>query len=154
MKLVRNMAAWLLLSMSAFNHADSISTVSIHLDIARSGTLYVAGSLSSDHSVDLLLDTGSSYTIITSKSFEALRLANAITYQRDIIGVMADGRERKTKVYMIKEMAVGNCRLNNIEAVVLGGQSVGVLGINALKQLSPFSINTNNHQMTAQCAVI
>ena len=131
-------------------YADAAS---IRLQPASSGTFYVAGSFSPSINLNLLVDTGSSFTILDPDSLAQLVAAGSTTHKRDIVGTMADGSERNVAVYHIKEMWVGECILQGIEAVSLGPNATPVLGMNALRELGSFSLDFESHQLSVNCRI-
>ena len=130
---------------------NTVHRVSIDLQPARSGTYYLSGKLTPLMDINLLLDTGSSFTIFDHSTLQELLALGVAEYKDMIIGVMADGSERQAKVYVINQLMVGDCRISNLEVVAFTSKATFVLGINALKQLSPFSIDINEKALTAHC---
>lgn len=131
--------------------SSAIELASISVQAAASGTFYVNGHFSPSIDMDLLIDTGSSFTIIDEKSAKALLEHGAMEYKRSIVGTMADGSEKHVDVYQVKEMFIGSCRIAEFEAVSLGKHATPVLGINALSSLSPFSLDIANKRLLVNC---
>ena len=97
--------------------------------------------IGTDASVELLVDTGSSYVVLTPATFRALNRESALVAIRKIRGAMAGGEIVTTTVYRLPSLSIGpNCELDNVEAVVLPGATRGLLGLSALSRLGTFSM--------------
>lgn len=141
-----------LIGLGVFSiHAGATTSTNIKLKQALSGTYYVKSQVTENGPVDFLIDTGSSYTILDELVIEELMTKGLAHYKRDITGTMADGSQKTARVYLVKQFLIGDCHIKNVEVVAFEPKATFVLGINALKQLSPFSIDTSTSQLTANC---
>ena len=69
---------------------------------------------------ELLVDTGSSYVVLSGDTFAKLKRSGATAFERTIRGTTAAGRVMEAKVYSISELALSDaCVLRDVEAVVL-----------------------------------
>lgn len=148
-QLYRIVAATLVLSgMPAFaGNAD------IPLEAVKAGTFYVKASLDGFVDTDLLLDTGSGYVSLSKKTFDRIRNDETTVFQRNITGVMANGSAVSVPVYRIGELRLSSqCVLHDIEVAVFRNTSRDILGLNALMQLQPFTLQLDPPVMTATCS--
>ncbi len=107
-------------------------------------TFYVGIAMAGAPVEEYLLDTGSGYMTITSRTLSHLKKAGTATYLRELDGQMADGSVIRVPVYLIDRMTIGeSCQLRGIEAAVMPGSSRGLLGLSALRMLSPFELSTD-----------
>lgn len=114
----------------------------IPMRLSTASTYYVDGYFTGYGAVDLMVDTGSSYTIINEEALAVLRQKGAATYIKDLTGIMADGSKKIVPVYQIAEMSIGNgCTFKNVEAAVFAGNTRHILGISTLKQAAPFTFS-------------
>lgn len=105
----------------------------------QASTFYVGGYVSGLGEVDMMVDTGSSYTTINEEALKVLQENGAATYVRDLAGIMADGTRKIVPIYRIENMSIGNrCTLRNVEAAVFPGDTRYILGLSALKLAAPF----------------
>lgn len=100
---------------------------------------------------DLIIDTGATDTVISSKL--AKRLGISINRGRDILCRMADGRSVNGKQVNIREIKVGGARVYNVQAIVLDsgeiGDSSGLLGMSFLNNFV-FKIDTEKELLVLQ----
>ncbi len=114
----------------------------IPMRLSTASTYYIDGYFTGYGAVDLMVDTGSSYTVINEEALAVLRENGAATYLKDLTGIMADGSKKIVPVYQIAEMSIGaNCAFKNIEAVVFAGSTRYILGISTLKKAAPFTFS-------------
>lgn len=107
--------------------AMQVSAAEINLVESEGGTFILEGT-------DVMLDTGSKYTVVNS-------LTKNDSYLRTVSAVLADGRIKQYPVYNISKYYVLVCSFENIEAVfVKNGKNI--LGLNIIKQMSPVSLYT------------
>ena len=129
-----------LLPAAAF--AELGTEVSVPMWQQGSGGYYVHATLGSGVESALLVDTGSSYVVLSRDTFRKLERAGETAFARSIRGTTAAGRSVEAKVYSISELALGDgCVLSNVEAVVLPKADRDILGLSALRRLQPFSLN-------------
>jgi len=109
-----------------------MSTYYVPVDIEGAGTL------------DFLVDTGSSYSVIGATTLKRLRAQGMAAYKRRVGGRMADGRRRYVPIYSIAELDIGgSCTLQNVEVAVLPGRTRAILGFNALRRTAPFVVSVD-----------
>ena len=125
----------------AVSHAAQFDQ-KIPMRTTKAATLYVGGYLDGYGAVDMMVDTGSSYTTINEESLKVLRENGAVTYVKDLAGIMADGTRKVVPIYRISSMSIGDgCLLHNVEAAVFPGDTRYILGLSALKLAAPFAIS-------------
>lgn len=107
-----------------------------------SGAFYVRGIIGDSIETELLVDTGSTYVVLTPLTFKALEKSEGAIFKRTIHGTTAGGRVLKARVYEITALAIGdNCVLESVEAVILPGSNRNILGLSALKRVQPFTFD-------------
>ena len=122
--------------------AELMSSVSLPMWQQGTGGYYVRGVFAGEIESELLVDTGSSYVVLSRSTFAKLKRNGATEPQRTIRGTTAAGRSVEAKVYLISELALSEaCVLRDIEAVVLPNADRDILGLSALRRLQPFSLN-------------
>ena len=85
------------------------------------GTFYVDGALQGYGDLRMLLDTGSSYLVISQAILEDLLKADEARYSRQLEGIMADGSTRVIPVYRIAGLRLGaDCWVHDVEAAARG----------------------------------
>jgi clan AA aspartic protease (TIGR02281 family) len=137
-----------LLPLSA--QADATDGFSVPLSQHGSGGYYVRGVFADGVESELLVDTGSSYVVLTKDTFARLKRSGATTFARTIRGTTAAGRLMEAKVYSISVLALGaSCVLRDVEAVVLRNADRDILGLSALRRLQPFSLNFEPAELAA-----
>ena len=128
-----------LLSVSA--HADSTSEVAVPMWQQGAGGYYVRGVFGDDVASELLVDTGSSYVVLSRDTFAQLKRNGATTFERTIRGATAAGRVMEAKVYRVSALTLSEgCVLRDVEAVVLPNADRDILGLSALRRLQPFAL--------------
>lgn len=129
------------------------SQAEIPLEAVQAGTFYVKASLDGLVDTDLLLDTGSGYVSLSKQTFDRIRDDADTVFQRHITGVMANGSSVSVPVYRIGELKLSTeCVLYDIEVAVFGNTRRDILGLNALKQIQPFTLQLDPPVMTATCS--
>jgi predicted aspartyl protease len=139
----RALSLYLLLSAAAIPGLSAAPADNFGIQVAMqersAATFYVPGEIVGFGAVELLVDTGSGYTTINQRTLDALVLAGATRYIKDLRGIMADGSTRVVPVYAIERMRIGgHCWLDDVEAAVLPGESRQILGLSALRKAAPF----------------
>jgi len=117
------------------------------------GTFYVAAALEGYGPLELLVDTGSSYLVITEPVLAQLKLTGGVSFSRDLEGLMADGSRRVIPLYRIAGLRLGDsCWIHDVEAAVFPAGSRPILGMNVLSRLSPFTFSADPAQLNlAHC---
>jgi predicted aspartyl protease len=114
----------------------------IPMRITKASTFYVDGYVAGLGAVDMMVDTGSSYTTINEEALAVLQQKGAATYVRDLTGIMADGTRKVVPIYRIASMSIGGgCALHDVEAAVFPGKTRYILGLSALKMAAPFAFS-------------
>ncbi|HHM04925.1 MAG TPA: hypothetical protein ENJ19_04170 [Gammaproteobacteria bacterium] len=118
--------------------------VDLPLRESPASTYYIAAYLPDYGELSLMVDTGSTYTVINSAVFAALEKKNAVRHLKNLSGVMADGSKQQVPIYHVRSLRLGErCYLNDIEVAVLPGAGRNILGIKTLKSAAPFSFSLN-----------
>ena len=139
--------------LPALASAQFVAEVSLPMSQQGSGGFYVHGVLGGDVESELLVDTGSSYVVLSRETFTRLERAGATSFARTIHGKTAAGRSLEAKVYSISKLALGaDCVLLDVEAVVLPNADRNILGLSALRRLQPFALNFEPAALTVSTA--
>ena len=150
--------AALLLGLSLLSpvaSAGGTEFTSVALRKNDAGTFYVDGALQGYGDLRLLVDTGSSYLVISQMILDDLLKAGDARYSRQLEGIMADGSTRVIPVYRLSGLRLGeSCWIDDVEAAVLPGQTRAILGMNILARLAPFTFSAEPPQLgVQQCQV-
>jgi predicted aspartyl protease len=122
------------------------------MQLMSSGAFYVKASLDSRVNTDMLLDTGSGYVSLSDETFGKIKDEPGTVFQRYITGMMADGKASRVPVYLISELKLSeHCVLRDIEVAVLRNATRDILGLSALRQLQPLTLQLDPPVMTATC---
>lgn len=115
----------------------------IPMSSGGASTFYVQGRLGDLESTGFMVDTGSGYTTINQASLDQLSASNLAQYDRDLIGVLADGSELRVSIYRISRLELGNgCILEDVEAALFPAKRQ-ILGLNVLNRAAPFIFSVN-----------
>jgi predicted aspartyl protease len=113
-----------------------------------SATYYVTTEIHGLGTVDLMVDTGSSYTTINEETLAVLLQQQRADYVSDLEGMLADGTRLMLPIYSIQSMNIGGqCSLRDIEVAVFPGNTRQILGLSTLRQASPFIFSMNPPQL-------
>ena len=124
----------------------------IPMELVSSGAFYVKASLDSAVNTDMLLDTGSGYVSLSTATFGKIKDEPGTVFQRFITGVMADGKASRVPVYLISELRLTEqCVLHDVEVAVLRNSKRDILGLSALRQLQPLTLQMDPPVLTANC---
>lgn len=122
--------------------------MSVDIQERSTGTFYIAGKIEGIGDLDMLVDTGSSYVVITEAMLELLKKADSAHYSRNLEGRMADGTVRIIPLYRLAGLRLGEeCWLYDVEAAVFPSGSRPILGMNALSRLAPFTLSAHPAQL-------
>ncbi len=117
-----------------------------------SGNLALHAYLGSALETDLLFDTGSGYVSLSKASFEHIEAQPGTTFERHIRGKLANGAALSVPIYKVRELRLsGECVLKDIEVAVFPHADRDILGINALRQLQPFTVEMEPPALVANC---
>src|SRR5690349_298969 len=95
------LAVALLVSSIARAEMTEAEFMAVDIEKRSAGTFYVNGALEGFGELDLLVDTGSSYLVITEPMLATLREAGRAEFSRGLEGRMADGSTRVVPLYKI-----------------------------------------------------
>lgn len=127
--------------LSSHARADALSDLSLPLQQEGAGGYYVHGLLGGAVEADMLVDTGSSYVVLSGSTFDRLKREGQTVYQRTIRGATATGRVLDARVFLVSELALGDaCVLRDVEVVAMPGAERDILGLSALRRLQPFAL--------------
>lgn len=136
------MAAGLALAVAARAQGDAADFTAIEIEKRSAGTFYIAGAIEGLGDLDLLVDTGSSYLVLTQPMVDALVDAGRAAYSRGLEGRMADGSTRVVPLYRIDSVRLGaGCWVHDVEAAAFPAGSRTILGMNVLARLAPFTFS-------------
>ena len=122
--------------------AETAEFTAIEIEKRNAGTFYISGALDGFGPLDLLVDTGSSYLVITEPMLALLRETGRASYSRGLEGRMADGSTRVVPVWRVSSLRLGeSCWVHDIEAAIFPAGSRTILGMNVLSRLAPFTFS-------------
>jgi clan AA aspartic protease (TIGR02281 family) len=129
-------------AVSPAAHAESADFTAIEIEKRSAGTFYIGGLIDGAGELDMLVDTGSSYLVITEPMLATLKTAGRATYSRGLEGHMADGSVRVVPLYRISSVRLGaGCWVHDVEAAIFPAGSRTILGMNVLSRLAPFTFS-------------
>lgn len=117
------------------------------ITLEKTGGVYKIPCVINGLKLKLIFDTGAS-SVCISESLASMMLENGYLSENDIKGTsqsqVADGRIVNNTNINIKKLEIGDKVLNNVEAVVIEGQSAPLLlGQSAIKRLGEYSISND-----------
>jgi len=116
----------------------------IPMQLKGASSFYITGVIPGTAPSSFMVDTGSSYMTINEQTLEALQAIDGVEYRRDIVGVLANGEERRVPIYRIADLLLGNhCLLHDIEVAVFPGKTRQILGLSVLRRTSPFQFSVD-----------
>lgn len=122
--------------------AAAQTAMTVALEKQTAGTFYIDGAIQGYGELAMLVDTGSSYMVISERILARLKAAEQAKFSRELEGMMADGSRRVVPMYRIASLRLGKgCWLENIEAAVFPGDARPILGMNVLARLAPFTFS-------------
>lgn len=127
-------------SVCTYIYADSKM---VQLKTKSTGTFYVDASVD-NRSIEMLVDTGSTYTILDQDIIDHMHLKPV----KHVNAAFADGRRQRLAIYKVPALNISNCVLRDVE---VAGMSDNMLGITALIMLSPVTIMLNESSMIFNC---
>jgi clan AA aspartic protease (TIGR02281 family) len=124
--------------------AQQADFTAVEIEKRPAGTFYVSGAIEGLGALDLLVDTGSSYLVLTQPMVDELEAAGRATYSRGLEGRMADGSVRVVPLYKIAHVRLGaDCWVHDVEAAAFPAGSRTILGMNVLSRLAPFTFSAD-----------
>lgn len=115
----------------------------IPMSSGGAATFYVEGQLGDLDATRFMVDTGSGYMTINQASLDQLSERKLASYERDLIGVLADGSELRVPIYRISRLEIGaGCVLEDVEAALFPAKRQ-ILGLNVLNRAAPFIFSVN-----------
>ncbi|MYM62374.1 TIGR02281 family clan AA aspartic protease [Pseudomaricurvus sp. HS19] len=120
---------------------SSVTHTDIELISKATDVYYLPARLGDSVEGDFLLDTGSGYLAINEKQLKALTRDSEAAYQRSERARLANGSTRSVAIYRITSLELGSCRLRDVEAAVLPGNTRPIIGMSALKKVDGFSVS-------------
>lgn len=125
--------------------------LNIPLTKRGSSTYYLQVKIPGGSTKLFMIDTGAAYTTIGIDLLEELVKMNAVTYQRPLTAIMADGSERDIKLYSVDKLTLGmRCNYHDVEVAVIPLNNRSILGMNLLKR-NRFMIDAQSETLTIQC---
>lgn len=121
-----------------------VAAESIHIPMqaGNAHTFYIDGKMGDSIEARFMVDTGSGFTIINQRTLEQLQSKRQAVYVKDLMGILADGSERRVPVYRISSLTLGGaCELKNIEAAVFPGTTRQILGLSTLRRTGKFTFS-------------
>lgn len=132
--------------------ARRTTSVAVPLTPSDKGTLLIAATMGTKTRADFLVDTGATYTVVNQRVLSELRREGAVVAVRDVRAAIADGRDSTATIYRASRLSLSpTCTLENVEVAHLGGNQRNMLGLSALRQLSPFVLDVERRQMLLTC---
>lgn len=116
--------------------------ISIPMQSGGAHTFYINGKMGESVATRFMVDTGSGFTTINQQTLEQLQSQHQAVYVKDLLGILADGTERKVPVYRINSFILGDqCELKNVEAAVFPGTTRQILGLSTLRRTGSFTFS-------------
>jgi len=116
----------------------------IEIEKRSAGTFYINGAIEGVGALDMLVDTGSSYLVITQPMLDTLEQGGRASFSRGLEGRMADGSTRVVPLYRIESVRLGEtCWVHDVEAAIFPAGSRTILGMNVLSRLAPFTFSAD-----------
>ena len=151
-------AAWIALCAHAgaawAGDAAVADAVEIALDRRETGTYYTQAHIEGYGNVSMLVDTGSSFSVINAQMLEVLLAAGHARFDRELRGHMADGSQRAVPLYRIASLRLHeHCVLRDVEVAVVPGNTRAILGMDVLADAAPFEFHARPPRLRlAGCA--
>lgn len=112
-------------------------------------TFYIHSSLYSNIKSLMLVDTGSSHSVINQKTLIELQALGNAKFLTNLEAIMADGSKKIVPLYEIASITLGDsCQLHDIKATVIPDSARQIIGISALQKAAPFGFSFNPPMLT------
>tara|TARA_R110000823_G_scaffold27609_25_gene80615 strand:- start:36422 stop:36973 length:552 start_codon:yes stop_codon:yes gene_type:complete len=125
---------------TGWHQALLAAPVDVPMRAISAGTFYVQADIGVGP-VDFLVDTGSGYTVIDTRMLDALASRGNARFVKHLEGTMADGSRKVVPIYRVPELRLGGCALRNVEVAIFDAGARPILGMRALKRVSPFTFS-------------
>lgn len=140
---MKNLMQWGILGVCLIAGLDSALAqqfdTSVPMKDKGVATYYVAGEIAGHGTAEFMVDTGSGYMTINEQTLISLLERGEAEYVKLLEAVLADGQRTQVPVYSLSAVNIGGqCWVNNVEAAVFPGETRQILGLSALKTVSPF----------------
>lgn len=128
--------------------AEVSEFTAVEIEKRSAGTFYINAAIDGVGALDMLVDTGSSYLVITEPMLADLKEVGRAEYSRGLEGRMADGSTRVVPLYRLAGIRLGeSCWVHDVEAAVFPAGSRMILGMNVLSRLAPFTFSAEPAQL-------
>jgi len=128
--------------ISEVSVSKSIDTTIIPMLEKSAKTFYVEAKLGGFGKSEFMVDTGSGYTVINEQTLEGLKQSGKATYVKDLLGLLADGSEKRVPVYRLSSFALSDsCEIYDIEVAIFPGSTRHILGLNTLRKMGAFEFS-------------
>jgi predicted aspartyl protease len=132
----------IILLMLATAASANAKTINTPIESSGYGTYRIETSLG-----EMLIDTGSSYLVLTPETQRKVKI-----HQKQLINAkLANGKATLAEQYIITEIKIGNCLIENVKSVTFSTGTTNILGMSALIKMSPLTINTKTNNITFNC---
>ncbi len=129
--------------------AETIAKYQIPMQKQGSSTFYINSSLLDDPQSLMLVDTGSSHSVINQATMTKLQASGDAKFVKNLQAIMADGSKKIVPLYQIARITLGEgCELHDIKATVISNNARQILGISALQKAAPFGFSFNPPMLT------
>ena len=132
--------------------ADKRNPVAIPLTRSNTGTMLAPATIGAGTRGLFLVDTGATHSVVNRRVLVALRRDGDAVIVRRIRAATADGRSTVATLYRASRLVLSpTCVLKNVEFAHLGDGQRNILGLSALRRLSPFSLDIEHGLMHLTC---
>lgn len=116
-------------------------------------TYYVHAQVADLGISEFMVDTGSGYLTINEQTLNALQERKQAQYVKELRAILANGTDLVIPVYVITQLRIGTCILNNVEAAVFPARTRQILGLSALNKAAPFTFSIDPPELVLRnCA--
>ncbi|HHJ18764.1 MAG TPA: hypothetical protein ENJ84_02865 [Gammaproteobacteria bacterium] len=100
-------------------------------------TFYVTADINGQQ-VDLLVDTGASYSTLHKGIIDRLKQQGHARRTGEVEGILANGDSCILPIYHIKALTLGGCLIEDIEVAETPENTRNLLGLSVLRKAAPF----------------
>jgi len=146
----------LIFILTVFNDglsAGAEQTIIIPMYQKTANTFYINANVSGLGESEFMVDTGSGYSTINEQTLNNLKKNSHIIYVKELLGILADGTEKRVSVYRLPMIALtDSCQIRDVEVAVFPGTTRHILGLNTLRKMGSFEFSFFPPQLTVkQC---